>query len=76
MFSVDITGYNFFNVTSPTSAGGENQNIIKNINQNIENQNELLGQFNQDKYQVFILGDMNIDFIKFNNDQQTEKNLR
>ena len=40
-----------------------------------EKLDELLGQFNQNKYQVFILGDMNIDFIKFNDNQQTERHL-
>ena len=117
--NVDITGYNFFNVNSPTSAGGVGIYIANNLKTTIrpdivinceqvescwieidagpnkkryiigciyrhphskvaaftEKLDELLGQFNQNKYQVFILGDMNIDFIKFNDNQQTERHL-
>ena len=36
---------------------------------------ELIKRFNQNKYQLYILGDMNIDFLKYNIHSQTNDYL-
>ena len=46
--------------------------ILKNFTEYFE---ELLGYINQRKYDVYILGDFNIDFFKYASHQPTEKYL-
>ena len=46
-----------------------------NIEKFTEQLEELLGQLNQGKYDIYLLGDFNIDFLKYDQHQSTEKYL-
>ena len=46
-----------------------------NIEKFTEQLEELLGQLNQSKYDIYLLGDFNIDFLKYDQHQSTEKYL-
>ena len=63
--NVDIARYNFYHTDSKI--------LILKTQEFIERIDELLKYLNQHKYQVVLLGEINIDFLRYMTHQKTEK---
>ena len=84
--NTQIPGYNFYHQDSPTAAGGAgiyiSQTLKSSIRTDIKFSTELvescwieIDSGNKGEYDIYLLGDFNINFLKYDSHQPTEKYL-
>ncbi|CAH3037396.1 unnamed protein product [Porites lobata] len=74
-YNISIPGYNFVNKVSKTNAGGAGLHSANDREKFHEILKQKLEYLNFKGYEIYIIGDININFFNYNNDEQTSEFL-